>query len=81
MTDELKDKLKAPLRPELQETVKELMTEMKLTPSQQEVVDKIRALRKMTATSGFKTTRSVNDLLERLNADDLAAVASVLYSK
>jgi histidyl-tRNA synthetase len=79
MTDELKDKLKAPLRPELQETVKELMTEMKLTPSQQEVVDKIRALRKMTATSGFKTTRSVNDLLERLNADDLAAVASVLY--
>jgi hypothetical protein len=35
----------------------------------------------MTATSGFKTTRSVNDLLERLNADDLAAVASVLYSK
>jgi hypothetical protein len=55
------------------------MTESQLTPSQQEVVDKILALRKMTATSGFKTTRSVNDLLERLNADDLAAVAAALY--
>jgi hypothetical protein len=57
------------------------MTESQLTPSQQEVVDKIRALRKMTATSGFKTTRSVNDLLERLNADDLAAVAAALYTE
>ena len=55
------------------------MTESQLTPSQQEVVDKILALRKMTATSGFKTTRSVNDLLERLNADDLPAVAAALY--
>jgi hypothetical protein len=57
------------------------MTESQLTPSQQEVVDKILALRKMTATSGFKTTRSVNDLLERLNADDLAAVAAALYTE
>jgi hypothetical protein len=52
-----------------------------LTTEQQAVVDKIQALRRMTATTGFKTTRSVNDLLERLNPDDLAAVASALYGK
>jgi hypothetical protein len=52
-----------------------------LTTEQQAIVDKIRALRRMTASSGFKTTRSVNDLLERLNTDDLAAVASALYGK
>jgi hypothetical protein len=57
------------------------MTETPLTQHQQEIVDKIRALRRMTETSGFKTTRSVNDLLERLNADDLAAVAGALYTK
>jgi hypothetical protein len=52
---------------------------MGLTPHQQQIVTKILALRKMTAITGFKTTRSQNDLLERLNADDLAAVAAVLY--
>jgi len=53
---------------------------MTLTASQEEVVTKIEALRKMTRESGFKTTRSVNDLLERLNPDDLAAVAAALYA-
>lgn len=52
-----------------------------LTTEQQTIVDKIQALRRMTATTGFKTTRSVNDLLERLNPDDLAAVASALYGE
>jgi hypothetical protein len=50
-----------------------------LTPKQQEILNKILALRKMTQDSGFKTTRSQNDLLERLDADDLAAIAAALY--
>jgi len=51
-----------------------------MTQQQQKIVDQIKALKKMTETTGFKTTRSQNDLLERLNADDLAAVAGALYS-
>jgi hypothetical protein len=55
------------------------LTHRSLTATQQDIVDKILALRRMTADSGFKTTRSQNDLLERLSADDLAAVAAALY--
>jgi hypothetical protein len=52
---------------------------MSLTKYQQEVVDKILALRRMTVTSGFISKRSQNEILERLSADDLAAVALVLF--
>ena len=41
---------------------------MTLTPHQQGIVNKIVALRKMTTEMGFKTTRSQNDLLDRLNS-------------
>lgn len=49
-----------------------------LTSCQREVFDKISALRKYTLSTGFKTTRSQNEILSRLNADDLAAVLLAL---
>ena len=55
-----------------------LADEMELTPHQQTVVEKIRALQKHTRLTGFRTTRSVNDLKASLNAEDLAAVCRVL---
>ena len=58
----------------------EKWADMTMTAAQQTIVDQIKALKKMTEATGFKTTRSKNDLLERLNADDLAAVAGALYS-
>lgn len=42
------------------------------------IVEKVRALRNLTQTTGFKTSRSVGELLGRLNADDLAAVSLAL---
>jgi hypothetical protein len=52
---------------------------VKLTPSQQQVVDKIKALHNLTATTGMRTNRSVLDILNKLDAEDLAAVSLVLY--
>ena len=46
-----------------------------LTPHQQKIVEQIRALRKMTRETGFRTTRTINDLLGQLDANDLGAVA------
>jgi hypothetical protein len=57
-----------------------LADEMELTPHQQTVVEKIRALQEHTRLTGFKTTRSVNELKALLNAEDLAAVCRVLNS-
>jgi hypothetical protein len=52
-----------------------------LTQHQLEVIDKIRALERHTALTGFRTTRSVNDIKASLNAEDLAAVCRVLNAK
>ncbi len=52
-----------------------------LTPYQREVIAKIEALQHMTALTGFRTTRSQNQLLAKLEGDDLAAVAAVIYHK
>jgi hypothetical protein len=49
-----------------------------LTPHQAEVVEKIRALKQHTRLTGFKTTRSQNDLKAALSPDDLAAVCRIL---
>jgi hypothetical protein len=50
-----------------------------LTPFQQQTVAKIKALQNLTATMGMRTNRSVLDILNKLNAEDLAAVSLVLY--
>jgi hypothetical protein len=52
---------------------------MTLTTHQQEIVTRILALRKMTADLVSRRRGQQNDLLDRLNADDLAAVAAALY--
>lgn len=49
-----------------------------LTPRQADVLAKIVALRKLTRSTGMKTTKSQNDLLQVLSATDLAAVAQAL---
>jgi hypothetical protein len=56
------------------------MTELKieLTPFQADIVSKIRAMKKLTETTGFRTNRSRAELLGKLNAEDLAAVAQRL---
>jgi hypothetical protein len=56
----------------------QMADEMGLTPHQQEAVEKIRALQRHTRLTGFRTTRSVNDIKSGLNAEDLAAVCRVL---
>jgi len=54
-------------------------TSTELTPSQQQVVAKIKALQNLTATMGMRTNRSVLEILNKLDAEDLAAVSLVLY--
>lgn len=54
------------------------MTELKMTPFQSDIVDKISAMRRLTATTGFRTNRSVSAVLGSLNPTDLAAVAQAL---
>jgi hypothetical protein len=46
-----------------------------LTPDLQETVKKVLALRNLTKTTGFKTSRSVGELLGRLTADELSLVS------
>lgn len=53
-------------------------TQKPLTQHQFDVIEKIRALKKHTRLTGFRTTRSINDLKAGLNAEDLAAVCAVL---
>lgn len=43
-----------------------------------QAVDKILALRELTRTTGFRTTRSQNEILQKLNPDDLAEAAKLL---
>jgi hypothetical protein len=52
---------------------------VELTPFQQQVVAKVQALQNLTATTGMRTNRSVLDILNKLDAEDLAAVSLVLY--
>jgi hypothetical protein len=47
-----------------------------MTPA--DAIRKIRALKEYTRTTGFKTTRSVNDILEGLDATTLAEVCTAL---
>jgi hypothetical protein len=58
-----------------------MTTRVELTPAQQQVIDQVRALRAYTTTTGFKTTRSQNDLLQALNGTDLATVLVALNTK
>jgi hypothetical protein len=53
----------------------------RLTPTQQQAVDKIKALQSVTRATGMKTTRSINDVLNQLGTDDLAAVAAVVFQQ
>ncbi len=55
-----------------------MTTTKPLTQLQAEVVAKIRARKEHTRLTGFRTTRSVNDLKSALSAEDLAAVCTVL---
>jgi hypothetical protein len=49
-----------------------------MTDVQKSAVEKIQALRKLTNETGFRTTRSQNELLASLSANDLAVVALAL---
>jgi hypothetical protein len=52
-----------------------------LTPELAEVVRKIHALRTVTKTTGFFTTKSIIEILEKLSQDDLVAVGEALKLK
>jgi len=47
----------------------------------QQAVTQIRALRRYTAQTGFKTTRSENAILQKLNGEDLANALLLLDTK
>jgi len=44
----------------------------------QAIVEKVRALRDLTQTTGFQTSRSIGALLGKLSPDDLAEVSLTL---
>jgi hypothetical protein len=44
----------------------------------QTIIEKVRALRDLTTTTGFKTSRSIGELLGHLNAEELATVSLAL---
>ena len=44
----------------------------------QSVFDRVKALREYTQRTGFKTTRSQNDLVQSLDGEDLAEVVLAL---
>jgi hypothetical protein len=49
-----------------------------MTPSQQQAIDKILALQELTRSTGTRTTRAVNSILQALSDDDLTVVAMAL---
>jgi hypothetical protein len=54
-------------------------TKPQLSPTAQTVVDKVRALREYTQRTGWRTTKSQNELIQAIrNPDDLAAVIIAL---
>ena len=44
----------------------------------QEVLDKVKALREYTQRTGFRTTRSQNDLIQSLDGEELAEAVLAL---
>jgi hypothetical protein len=52
-----------------------------LRPDLQEIVNKVRAMRELTKTTSFQTSRSVGTLLGRLDPDDLANVSLALQQQ
>jgi hypothetical protein len=44
-------------------------------------VEKVLALRKLTAMTGTRTTRSQGELLQALNAEEMALAAQMLITK
>lgn len=57
------------------------MPQTQLTPELADVVRKIHALRTVTKTTGFFTTKSIIDILSKLSQDDLVAVGEALKLK
>lgn len=57
------------------------MTTTTMTPRTIEVLNKVKALREYTTLTGFKTTKSQNDLIQSLDGDDLATVVLALKQK
>jgi hypothetical protein len=49
-----------------------------MTTEQQRAVDEVLALRELTRTTGTKTTRAVNSVLQALSDADLIVVAKAL---
>jgi len=49
-----------------------------MTPEQQRATDEVLALRELTRTTGCKTTRAVNSILQSLKDEDLIVVAKAL---
>ena len=49
-----------------------------MTPEQKRAVDEVLALRELTCMTGTKTTRTVNNILQRLSDDNLTVVAQAL---
>jgi len=54
------------------------MNSIRYTPEAEEALTKILALRSLFNKTGMRTTRSQKEILQRLNAEDLAAVAREL---
>lgn len=55
------------------------MTTQELSPTAREVVEKIKAMRDYTQRTGFRTTRSQNDLIQAItDPNDLASVLLAL---
>jgi hypothetical protein len=57
------------------------MTTETMSPAAQHALTTIRNLRKLTAQTGTRTTRSQNEVLQSLNSADLAAVANALANE
>ena len=57
------------------------MPQTQLTPELADVVRKIHALRTVTKTTGFFTTKSIIDILSKLSQDDLISVGEALKLK
>jgi len=47
----------------------------------QDVLDKVKALREYTKATGYRTTRSQNDLIQSLDGEELAEVVLALKNQ
>jgi hypothetical protein len=55
-----------------------ITTATTLSARAQDVLEKVRALRRHTLLTGFRTTRGQNELFSTLTGDELASVLLVL---